>query len=145
MKKSKERREEPLGTMSYETSSKRSPPFWLALASSDKASQKFLATKQYLGIQWGLQWNIDTTKDQGISKTCSLYQVSLSRVFNSALFSDQGSKAVHKRAHLVKFKGNGCSLLKGSAQCAAIGYKIVIIQIEGYSGIKRQKLDRLTA
>jgi len=73
MKKSKERREEPLGTMSYETSSKRSPPFWLALASSDKASQKFLATKQYLGIQWGLQWNIDTTKDQGISKTCSLY------------------------------------------------------------------------
>ena len=28
-KKSKERREEPLGTMSYQTSSKRSPPFWL--------------------------------------------------------------------------------------------------------------------
>ena len=26
-KKSKERREEPLGTMSYQTSSKRSPPF----------------------------------------------------------------------------------------------------------------------
>ena len=30
-KKSKERREEPLGTMSYETSSKRSPPFWLLI------------------------------------------------------------------------------------------------------------------
>ena len=28
-KKSKERPEEPLGTMSYQTSSKRSPPFWL--------------------------------------------------------------------------------------------------------------------
>ena len=28
-KKSKERREEPLGTMTYQTSSKRSPPFWL--------------------------------------------------------------------------------------------------------------------
>ena len=28
-KKSKERREEPLGTMSYQTSSKRSPPFCL--------------------------------------------------------------------------------------------------------------------
>ena len=28
-KKSKQRREEPLGTMSYQTSSKRSPPFWL--------------------------------------------------------------------------------------------------------------------
>ena len=28
-KKSKERRVEPLGTMSYQTSSKRSPPFWL--------------------------------------------------------------------------------------------------------------------
>ena len=27
-KKSKERREEPLGTMPYQTSSKRSPPFW---------------------------------------------------------------------------------------------------------------------
>ena len=30
-KKSKERREEPLGTMSYQTSSKRSPPFWKAM------------------------------------------------------------------------------------------------------------------
>ena len=28
-KKNKERREEPLGTMSYQTSSKRSPPVWL--------------------------------------------------------------------------------------------------------------------
>ena len=28
---SKERREEPLGTMSYQTSSKRSPPFWLLI------------------------------------------------------------------------------------------------------------------
>ena len=30
-KKSKERREEPLGTMSYQTSSKRSPQFWLLI------------------------------------------------------------------------------------------------------------------
>ena len=30
-KKSKERREEPLGTMSYQNSSKRSPPFWLLI------------------------------------------------------------------------------------------------------------------
>ena len=30
-KKSKERREEPLRTMSYRTSSKRSPPFWLLI------------------------------------------------------------------------------------------------------------------
>ena len=30
-KKSKERREEPLGTTSYQTSSKRSPPFWLLI------------------------------------------------------------------------------------------------------------------
>ena len=30
-KKSKEQREEPLGTMSYQTSSKRSPPFWLLI------------------------------------------------------------------------------------------------------------------
>ena len=31
-KKNKERREEPLGTLSYQTSSKRSPPFWLLIA-----------------------------------------------------------------------------------------------------------------
>ena len=30
-KKSQEQREEPLGTMSYQTSSKRSPPFWLLI------------------------------------------------------------------------------------------------------------------
>ena len=30
-KKSKERREEPLGTMSYQTNSKRSPSFWLLI------------------------------------------------------------------------------------------------------------------
>ena len=30
-KKSKEWREKPLGTMSYQTSSKRSPPFWLLI------------------------------------------------------------------------------------------------------------------
>ena len=30
-KKSKERREEPLGTLSYQTSSKRSRPFWLLI------------------------------------------------------------------------------------------------------------------
>ena len=30
-KKSKERREEPLGTISYQTSSQRSPPFWLLI------------------------------------------------------------------------------------------------------------------
>ena len=30
-KKSKERREEPLGTMSYQTSSKQSPPFCLLI------------------------------------------------------------------------------------------------------------------
>ena len=34
-KKSKERREEPLGTMSYQTSSKRSPPFWLLIGASN--------------------------------------------------------------------------------------------------------------
>ena len=30
-KKSKELREEPLGTISYQTSTKRSPPFWLQI------------------------------------------------------------------------------------------------------------------
>ena len=33
---------------------------------------------------------------------------------------------------------NGCNFLKGKGRTyyAAIGYKIVIIQIEGYSGVK---------
>ena len=39
-KKSKERREEPLGTMSYQTSSKRSPPFWLLIGA--RKTQVFL-------------------------------------------------------------------------------------------------------
>ena len=40
-KKSKERREEPLGTMSYQTSSKRSPPFWLLIELVTKKTQVF--------------------------------------------------------------------------------------------------------
>ena len=39
-KKSKERREEPLGTMSYQTSSKRSPPFWLLIGVFSGTNQK---------------------------------------------------------------------------------------------------------
>ena len=39
-KKSKERREEPLGTMSYQTSSTRSPPFWLLIGA--RKTQVFL-------------------------------------------------------------------------------------------------------
>ena len=41
-KKSKERREEPLGTMSYQTSSKRLPPFWL-LIGARKLVVRFVA------------------------------------------------------------------------------------------------------
>ena len=40
-KKSKERLEEPLGTMSYQTSSKRSPPFCLLIG-----QKKFSGTNQ---------------------------------------------------------------------------------------------------
>ena len=42
-KKTKERREEPLGTMSYQTSSKRSPPFWLLIGAR---KNKFSGTNQ---------------------------------------------------------------------------------------------------
>ena len=41
-KKSKERPEELLGTMSYQTSSKRSPPFWLLIGA--RKTQAFLTT-----------------------------------------------------------------------------------------------------
>ena len=34
-KKSKDRRKEHLGTMSYQTSSKRSPPFWLLIGARE--------------------------------------------------------------------------------------------------------------
>ena len=40
-KKSKERREEPLGTMSYQTSSKRWPPFWLLIGARKTQVFKF--------------------------------------------------------------------------------------------------------
>ena len=40
-KKRKERREEPLGTMSYQTSSKRSPPFWLLIGARKTQVFKF--------------------------------------------------------------------------------------------------------
>ena len=43
-KKSKERREEPLGTTSYQTSSKRSPPFWL-LIGARKTHKKTLLNR----------------------------------------------------------------------------------------------------
>ena len=43
-KKSKERREEPLGTMSYQTSSKRSPPFCLLIG--QKNTKKFSGPNQ---------------------------------------------------------------------------------------------------
>ena len=37
-KKRKGRREEPLGTMSYQTSSRRSPPFWLLIGARKRLS-----------------------------------------------------------------------------------------------------------
>ena len=48
----------------------------------------------------------------------------------SRIFSDQETE---QSCHLVKLKGSGCSLpkRKGRAYYAAIGYKILIIQIEG--------------
>ena len=48
-KKSKERREEPLGTMSYQTSSKRSPPFWLLIGAR---KHNFLATIRSQNWNW---------------------------------------------------------------------------------------------
>ena len=46
-KKSKERREKPLGTMSYQTSSKRSPPFWLLIGAR---KTKVLGEKKFAVI-----------------------------------------------------------------------------------------------
>ena len=47
-KKSKERPEEPLGTMPYQTSSKRSPSFWLMIGA--RKTQVFLGG--YQGVLW---------------------------------------------------------------------------------------------
>ena len=41
-KESEERREEPLGTMSYQTSSKRSPPFWLLIGARKLGSPRMI-------------------------------------------------------------------------------------------------------
>ena len=60
-------------------------------------------------------------------------------VFNIDFFPVQGSKAVHKKAHLVKLKGK-CSTYYG-----AIGYTILIIQFEGYLGVNHNNsIDLLT-
>ena len=63
---------------------------------------------------------------KGLVKRVRFIKVPLSRVFQHRLFSDEDSKAVHKKAYLVKLKDDGCSLLKRSAYYAAIGCKIVI-------------------
>ena len=47
-KKSKERREEPLGIMSYQTSSKRSPPFWLLIGARKTQYQYIYITGKTL-------------------------------------------------------------------------------------------------
>jgi len=49
-KKSKERREEPLGTMPYQTSSKQSPPFWLLIG-----ARKLLCFSRVFNIS---TWNM---------------------------------------------------------------------------------------
>ena len=51
-KKSKERRKEPLETMSYQTSSKRSPPFWLLIGARNKRSPR-MASPLALRSGWG--------------------------------------------------------------------------------------------
>ena len=88
---------------------------------ADKASQKFLATKQDLGIQLRLEWNIDATK--GLVKRVRFSKIPLRSSTPICSLTYQESKAVRKKAHLVKLKGNGCCcLLKGkrSAYFAAI-------------------------
>ena len=50
-KKSKERREEPLGTMSYQTSSKRSPPFCLLIG-----ARKLLCLRRWDVCHMNLVW-----------------------------------------------------------------------------------------
>ena len=51
--KSEERREEPLGTMSYQTSSKRSPPFWLLIG----ARKRLCFSAQSKGRTAATVWN----------------------------------------------------------------------------------------
>ena len=52
-KKSKERQEEPLGTMSYQTSSKRLPPFWLLIG----ARKRLCFSAQAEGRTAATVWN----------------------------------------------------------------------------------------
>ena len=55
-KKSKERQEEPLGTMSYQTSSRRSPPFCLLIGQKNR--KRFVAPirRQNGGDRLELVW-----------------------------------------------------------------------------------------
>ena len=65
-KKSKERREEPLGTMSYQTSSKRSPPFCLLIG--QKNTQKFSGTNQK--SEWRRPFGIGPFRLSLVSTIC---------------------------------------------------------------------------
>ena len=61
-KKSKERREELLGTMSYQTSSKRSPSFWLLIG-----ARKLVFFRSWGGDLAGLSWPWGRALDRSCS------------------------------------------------------------------------------
>ena len=57
-KESKERPEEPLGTMSYQTSSKRSPPFWLLIGARKLVFCKTLSPGALLAVLYFSSFHI---------------------------------------------------------------------------------------
>ena len=57
-KKSKERREEPLGTMSYQTTSKRSPPFWLLIGARKRLCFSAQSEARTAATVWN--WSVKT-------------------------------------------------------------------------------------
>ena len=63
-KKSKEQREEPLGTMSYQTSSKRSPPFWLLIGA--RKTQVFWHQSEARMAATVWNWSGKTLSGQGL-------------------------------------------------------------------------------
>ena len=63
-KKSKEQREEPLGTMSYQTSSKRSPLFWLLIGARKLMFFWHQSEARMAATVWN--WSGKTLSGQGL-------------------------------------------------------------------------------
>ena len=132
-KKSKERREEPLGTMSYQTSSKRSPPFWLLIGARKLVFFWHQSEARTATTVWN--WSGKTLSPGALLAV--LYFSSFHVYFSARLdfpsspLSAPGSPRMRWPRQLEKQKGSGPflrfpkPLFQTEVECEAIDMKII--------------------